>query len=82
MSDIITQFKALKLYGMVEYYADLQNNGTPGATTYLDSSTGLLQAELTERSIALSAIKQMPPDSLCSVTYRALISVNPKWMNN
>ncbi len=36
---------------MVEYYADLQNNGTPGATTYLDSSTGLLQAELTERSI-------------------------------
>lgn len=55
MSDIITQFKALKLYGMAEYYADLQNNGTPCATAYLDSSAGLLhqllQAELTERSI-------------------------------
>ena len=52
MSDIITQFKALKLYGMAEYYADLQNNGTPNATAYLDSSAGLLrqllQAELTE----------------------------------
>ena len=48
MSDIITQFKALKLYGMTQYYADLQNNGTPNATAYLDSSAELLQAELTE----------------------------------
>jgi len=52
---IITQFKALKLYGMAECYADLQNNDTPSATTYLDSSAGLLrqllQAELTKRNI-------------------------------
>jgi len=42
MSDIITQFKVLKLYGMAAYRADLQNNGTPGATVCLDRSAGLL----------------------------------------
>lgn len=65
MSDIITQFKALKLYGMAEYYADLQNNGTPGATAYLDPSAGLLhqllQAELTEPLYPLSnKCRQIP----------------------
>ncbi len=55
MSDIITQFKALKLHGMAECYVDLQSQGTLDITASLNSSVGLLrqllQAELTDRSI-------------------------------
>lgn len=52
MSDIITQLKALKLYGMAAYYADLQNNGTPGATARLDSSVGILHQLLQADQLA------------------------------
>ena len=50
MSDIISQFKALKLHGMAECYAEIQAQGPVGV-----AETGLLNqllaAEATDRSI-------------------------------
>lgn len=55
MSEIIARLKALKLYGMADFYTDLQNQNTSSATTLLDSSAELLrqllEAELIDRSI-------------------------------
>ena len=55
MSDIISQFKALKLYGMAECYAELQAQSQAGTAESIDSATWLLsqllEAEATDRSI-------------------------------
>ena len=55
MSDIIAQFKALKLYGMASSYAELRQQNTPGTADSFDSVdkllNQLLQAESTERNI-------------------------------
>ena len=55
MSDILAQFKALKLYGMASSYAELKQQNTPDvadsfnfADTLLNQ---LLQAETTERNL-------------------------------
>ena len=54
MSDIITQFKALKLYGMASSYAELRQQNTPDQMTNFESAdqilSQLLQAESTERN--------------------------------
>ena len=55
MSDIITQLKALKLYGMASCYAEMRQQYTPGRMADLESAnqilSQLLQAEATERNI-------------------------------
>jgi len=55
MSDILTQFKALKLYGMAGCYTELQQQNAPDIIANLDASDKilhqLLQAESTDRSI-------------------------------
>lgn len=55
MSDIITQFKALKLYGMAGCYTELRQQNTPDQMTNLESAdrilSQLLMAETTERNI-------------------------------
>ena len=55
MSDIINQFKALKLYGMAECYAEIQAQDLTNTSKTIDSSTWLLnqllKAEATDRSI-------------------------------
>jgi DNA replication protein DnaC len=55
MSDIISQFKALKLHGMAECYAEIQAQGQAGGAEAIASATGLLSqllvAEATDRSI-------------------------------
>jgi DNA replication protein DnaC len=55
MSDIISQFKALKLHGMAECYAELQAQDQAGAAEAIASANGLLSqllaAEATDRSI-------------------------------
>ncbi len=55
MSDILVQFKALKLYGMADCYTELKQQNTPDIIASLDASDKilhqLLQAESTDRSI-------------------------------
>ena len=55
MSDIINQFKALKLYGMAECYAEIQAQNLTNTSETIDWSTWLLnqllKAEATDRSI-------------------------------
>lgn len=55
MSDLITQLKELKLYGMADCYAELRHQGVSGATASMESSEWLLQsllkAESTDRAI-------------------------------
>ena len=55
MSDIISQFKALKLHGMAECYAEIQAQGQASGAEAIASATGLLSqllvAEATDRSI-------------------------------
>lgn len=55
MSDILAQFKALKLYGMADCYTELKQQNVPDIIASLDASDKilhqLLQAESTERSI-------------------------------
>ena len=55
MSDILAQFKALKLYGMTGCYAELRSQNTPDVAASYDSAdkllSQLLQAESTERNI-------------------------------
>jgi len=55
MSDIISQFKALKLHGMAECYAELLAQDQAGAAEAIASTTWLLSqllaAEATDRSI-------------------------------
>ena len=55
MSDIISQFKALKLHGMAECYAERQAHGPADTAEAIASATGLLSqllaAEATDRSI-------------------------------
>jgi DNA replication protein DnaC len=55
MSDIISQFKALKLHGMAECYAELQAQGQAGNSEDIGSTAWvlrqLLAAEATDRSI-------------------------------
>lgn len=55
MSDIINQFKALKLYGMAECYAEIQAQNLTNTAETIDWSTWLLnqllKAEATDRSI-------------------------------
>jgi hypothetical protein len=55
MSDIISQFKALKLHGMAECYAELKAQGQAGTSEDIASTTWLLSqllaAEATDRSI-------------------------------
>jgi hypothetical protein len=55
MSDIISQFKALKLHGMAECYAEIQAQGQAGTAEAIASATWLLSqlmaAEATDRSI-------------------------------
>jgi hypothetical protein len=51
MSDIMSQFKALKLHGMAECYAEIQTQGQPGVTESTGLLNQLLVAEATDRSI-------------------------------
>ena len=55
MSDILSQFKALKLHGMAECYAELQAQGQAGTSEDIGSTAWvldqLLAAEATDRSI-------------------------------
>jgi len=55
MSDILSQFKALKLHGMAECYAELQAQGQAGTSEDVGSTAWvlrqLLAAETTDRSI-------------------------------
>lgn len=51
MSDIISQFKALKLHGMAECYAEIQAQGQAGAAESTWLLNQLLVAEATDRSI-------------------------------
>ena len=55
MSDILAQFKALKLYGMADCCTELKQQNVPDIIASLDASDKilhqLLQAESTERSI-------------------------------
>ena len=55
MSDIITLFRTLKLYGMASCYAEMRQQYTPGRMADLESAnqilSQLLQAEATERNI-------------------------------
>lgn len=55
MSDIITQLKALKLYGMASSYAELRQQNTPDVADGFNFANillnQLLQAEATERNI-------------------------------
>lgn len=55
MSDIITQLKLLKLYGMASSYAELRQQNTPNQMADLEPAdrilSQLLQAESTERNI-------------------------------
>jgi DNA replication protein DnaC len=55
MSDILSQLKALKLYGMAGCYAELKQQYTPDRIADLESTnqilSQLLQAEATERNI-------------------------------
>lgn len=51
MSDIISQFKALKLHGMAECYAEIQAQGQAGAAESTGLLNQLLVAEATDRSI-------------------------------
>ena len=55
MSDLITQLKELKLYGMADCYAELRHQGVSDATASMESSEWLLQsllkAESTDRAI-------------------------------
>ena len=44
MSDIISQFKALKLHGMAECYAEIQAQGQAGTAEAIASATWLLSA--------------------------------------
>ena len=55
MTDMLSQLKALKLYGMANCYVELQSQGVSGATASLQSSEWLLrhlvEAESTDRVI-------------------------------
>ena len=55
MSDILSQFKALKLHGMAECYAELQAQGQAGSSEDVGSTAWILRqlvsAEATDRSI-------------------------------
>ncbi|MCQ8119973.1 IS21-like element helper ATPase IstB [Methylomonas rosea] len=55
MSDILSQFKVLKLHGMAECYAELLAQSPDDAANAIESATGLLSqllaAEATDRSI-------------------------------
>ena len=55
MPDILNQFKALKLHGMAECYAELQAQGQAGTSEDIGSTAWvlrqLLAAEATDRSI-------------------------------
>jgi hypothetical protein len=55
MSDIMSQFKALKWHGMAECYAELQAQGQSGAAEAIASTTWLINrllvAEATDRRI-------------------------------
>lgn len=51
MSDIMSQFKALKLHGMAECYAEIQAQGQAGAAESTGLLNQLLVAEATDRSI-------------------------------
>jgi len=55
MSDIMSQFNALKLHGMAACYAEIQSQRPDGTADTVDSATGLLSqllaAEATDRSI-------------------------------
>ncbi len=86
MSDILAQFKALKLYGMASSYAELRQQNTPDvadsfnfADTLLNQ---LLQAETTDATSAPFAIRHKLPDSRCSATYMASTSISPKSISN
>ena len=37
MSDIVSQLKAIKLYGMADSYAELQSHGTAAISAWHDS---------------------------------------------
>lgn len=55
MSDINSQFKALKLHGMADSYAELKSQGATGSTASVESSEWLIrhlvEAESTDRAI-------------------------------
>jgi DNA replication protein DnaC len=51
MSDIMSQFKALKLYGMAECYAEIQAQGQATVAESTGLLSQLLVAEATDRSI-------------------------------
>jgi DNA replication protein DnaC len=51
MSDIISQFKALKLHGMAECYAEIQGQGQADTAESTGLLNQLLVAEATDRSI-------------------------------
>jgi|SRR5674476_323996 len=51
MSDIISQFKALKLHGMAECYAEIQAQDPASVTESTGLLNQLLVAEATDRSI-------------------------------
>lgn len=62
MSDILSQFKALKLHGMAECYAELQSQGQAGTSEDIGSTAWvlrqLLAAEATDRSIRAMGANQ------------------------
>jgi hypothetical protein len=47
MSDILSQFKALKLHGMAECYAELQAQGQAGTSEDIGSTAWLLRQSKT-----------------------------------
>jgi DNA replication protein DnaC len=52
MADLSTQFKALRLYGMAQGYADLEQNGTALHRQLAESILRpLLEAEMTDRGL-------------------------------
>lgn len=50
MSDIISQFKALKLHGMAECYAEIQAQGQADTAEAIASATWLTQPVTGRRS--------------------------------
>lgn len=86
MSDIITQLKALKLYGMANSYAELRQQNMPDQMVNLELAdrilSQLLQAESTERNICSIRYQTRVPDSRYNVTYKASTSVSLKPINS
>jgi len=78
MSDIISQFKALKLHGMAECYAEIQNQGQAGIAESTWLLNQLLIAESTDRSIRAIRYQMSSAKFPIHRDLFGLTSVNPK----